>query len=223
MKKKLVIAGAGEFGLIAYEYFTHDSDYEVVGFCVEQAYLKEPQLLGLPVVAMEEVERHFPPDAHDLFVAVTFTQMNRVRTRLYRAAKAKGYTLATYISSKAFVWRNAVIGDNVFIFEMNVIQPFTTIGNNVILWSGNHLGHQSVIHDNCFISSHVVISGYCEVGENTFLGVNTTVSDNVKIARDNFTRPASVIMKNTAENTMYGGNPAEAYKIPTLKFFRIAG
>ena len=43
-KKKLVIVGAGEFAEIAYEYFTYDSDYEVVGFAVEKAYIKEKEL-----------------------------------------------------------------------------------------------------------------------------------------------------------------------------------
>ena len=52
-------------------------------------------------------------------------------------------------------------GDNCFILEDNTVQPFVTIGNNVTLWSGNHIGHDSVIEDDCFISSHVVVSGTC--------------------------------------------------------------
>ena len=221
MKKKLVIVGAGEFALIAYEYFTYDSDYEVVGFAVEQVFLTSPTLMDLPVVAVETIETHFPPTNHAAYVAITFTQLNRARTRLYHTMKNKGYTLANYISSKAFVWRNAVLGGNVFIFEHNVIQPFTRIGNNVVMWSGNHVGHQSVIEDNCFISSHVVISGYCTIGENSFLGVNTTISNNLNIAKDNFTRPATVILKNTEENTIYDGNPSVALKIPTRRFFKL--
>lgn len=220
-KKKLILIGAGEFALIAHEYFTHDSNYQVVGFAVEQAFLDKDSLAGLPVVAFENMESVFDPATHDAFVAVTYTQLNRVRTRLYQAAKAKGYRLATYISSKAFVWRNAVIGENVFIFENNVVQPFVTVGNNVVLWSGNHVGHQTVIHDNCFISSHVVISGYCEIGESSFLGVNTTIADRVKLGRDTFTRPATVLMKNTEDNTMYEGNPAVALKVPPRRFFRL--
>ena len=34
---KLVIVGDGEFGDIAYQYFTYDSPYEVVAFAVERA------------------------------------------------------------------------------------------------------------------------------------------------------------------------------------------
>lgn len=91
--------------------------------------------------------------------------MNRVRTRLYREAKAKEFSIASYVSSKAFVWRNVEIGENCCIFEDNVIQPFVNIGNNVIIWSGNHVGHHSVIKDRCFIASYVVISGFVDAYE----------------------------------------------------------
>ena len=53
------------------------------------------------------------------------------------------------------------MGDNCFIFEDNTVQPFVTLGNNLVLWSGNHIGHHSTLRDHCFISSHVVISGFC--------------------------------------------------------------
>ena len=37
----IVIIGAGETAAIAYKYFTDDSPYEVVGFCVEGDFIKE--------------------------------------------------------------------------------------------------------------------------------------------------------------------------------------
>lgn len=39
-EKKLVIVGSGEFAEIAYEYFTYDSEYEVVGFAVEKEFFQ---------------------------------------------------------------------------------------------------------------------------------------------------------------------------------------
>ncbi len=33
--RKLIIVGAGEFAEIAYEYFSYDSEYDVVAFAVE--------------------------------------------------------------------------------------------------------------------------------------------------------------------------------------------
>ena len=39
-KHKLLIIGDSAFAEIAYEYFTYDSEYQVVAFSVEEAYLK---------------------------------------------------------------------------------------------------------------------------------------------------------------------------------------
>lgn len=184
--KKLVIVGDGEFADIAYEYFTVDSDYEVVGFAVEKEYLKRDSFHDLPVVAFEEIEQHFSKGDVHLYVAITYTRLNQVREKLYNASKAKGYIMANYISSRAFVWRTAKLGDNVFIFEGNVVQHGVTIGNNVVLWSGNHIGHQTVIGDHTYFSSHVVVSGYCKIGQRCFLGVNATFADYITLADDCF-------------------------------------
>jgi len=208
--KKLLIVGAGELAMIAYEYFTYDSNYEVVGFAVEKEYLEANTLYAKPIVAFEDVQEKYPPVDYDVFVAIPASQLNRLRTRLYQEAKAKGYTCATYISSQAFVWRNVTIGENCFIFENNTVQPFVEIGNNVILWSGNHIGHRTVIEDNCFLSSHVVVSGYCRIGASCFLGVNSTFNDHVTVARDCIVASGALVSKSLKEpERIYYGAPAK--------------
>lgn len=206
---KIVIIGDGETAQIAYEYFTYDSQHEVVAFSVEKGYLKKDELFGLPVVPFEKLEQFYAPAQHKVFVAISYTQLNRIRTRLYNEAKRKGFPLASYVSSRAFVWRNVEIGENSFIFENNVLQHRVSIGNNVILWSGNHIGHQTVIKDNCYIASHVVISGYCEIGENCFLGVNSCLGDKIKIAEDCIIGAGAVIVKDTEPGKVYVGNPGK--------------
>ena len=219
--KKVVIIGAGETAAIAYEYFTHDSEYTVAGFSVERAYLDATEFYGLPLVPFEELTDIYPPTEYDAFVAVSSTSMNRVRTKLYRAAKEKGYRCASYVSSRAFVWHNAKIGENCFIFEDNTIQPFVTIGNNVVLWSGNHIGHNTVIRDNCFIASQAVVSGYCNIGENCFLGVNSTIINNINVARDCFIGAGALIQKDTEEGRVYQAIGTEASRVGSLRLFRI--
>ena len=210
MPRPLVLVGAGEFAQIACEYFQHDSDYDVVAFSVERDYLVQPTLAGRPVVAFETLEADYPPADVDVFVAVPSSQLNRLRTRLYREAKRRGYRLATYVSTRAFVWRNAEVGENSFIFEGNVIQPFVRVGSNCILWSGNHVGHRTVVRDNVFIASHAVISGYCEIGESSFVGVNTTFNDHVKVAPDNVIGAGALVTRDTEPGRIYVGSPARA-------------
>ncbi len=219
--KKLVIVGDSAFAEVAYECFTYDSPYEVVGFSVESAYLKRETLFGLPIVPFERLEEFFEPSDVAFYAALVYTKLNRLRTRLYEAAKGKGYQPASYISSRAFVWRNVRLGEHCFIFEGNTLQPFVRVGDNVVLWSGNHIGHHSVIRDHCFISSHVVISGFCDIGRSTFLGVNATLANNVTIGEDNWIGLGVTIVRDTAANTLFSGVQPDPAEIPARRFFRL--
>jgi sugar O-acyltransferase (sialic acid O-acetyltransferase NeuD family) len=221
--KKLMIIGDSAFAEVAYECFTHDSEYEVVGFVVETQYLTKKEMFGLPVLPFEQIEEHFDTSEIEFYAALVYTQLNRLRTRLYQAAKKKGYKPASYISSRAFVWHNAIINEHCFVFEDNTIQPFVQIGSNVVMWSGNHIGHHSVVQDNCFISSHVVISGFCNIGSNCFLGVNATLGNNVVISEDNWIGPSITIVKNTEPNMLYKVEQPEPSKVSARRFFKVTG
>ena len=205
MSKPLIIVGDSAFAEVAFEYFTFDSGYDVVAFAVEAAFLRRDSLFEKPVVALEDVERRFPPEAHSFFAATVYTQSNRLRARLYETMKGKGYAPASYISPRAMVWRNAKIGEHCFIFENNVVQPFAEIGDDVILWSGNHIGHHSSVGSHCFISSHVVISGFVNVGEFTFMGVNATVGNNLNIGRKCTIGAGALILADVPDGRVIAG------------------
>lgn len=219
--KKLVIVGAGETAEIACEYFTVDSEYDVVGFAVDRQFIASESISGLPVIPLDKLESKFPPAEHWAFAAASSTKLNRVRSHLYGEIKNKKYRIASYVSSKAFVWRNAEIGENCFIFEDNTIQPFVKIGNNVVLWSGNHIGHNSTIQDHCFLSSHVVISGFCNIGGSSFLGVNSTVINNISIGQNCFIGAGSLIQKDVPSGSVLQEPGTEISKVSTLRLFKI--
>lgn len=220
-RKKLLIVGASSFAEVACELFDAAGEYEVVGFAVHAAFRNKDELLGRPVHAIETITASCPPADCEAFVALTYGELNRVRTRLCQEMKAKGYALAQYISPAAFVWRNVKIGENSFVFENNVIQPFCHVGANVILWSGNHIGHHSTIQDNVFIASHVVISGHVTVGRNSFLGVNATVADTVTVAEDSWIGPNALITKDTEAGGMYRAESTAKANVGSLRFFRV--
>lgn len=221
MSENLVLVGDAPLAQIAYEYFTHDSEYDVVGFTVEKEYLTDDTLSSLPVVPFELVEAEFPPENHSAFVAIAYNTMNRVRARLYRETKEKGYDLATYVSSAAFVWDNVEIGENCFIFEDNTIQPWVEIGDDVVLWSGNHVGHHSSIGDHTFVASHAVISGFVDIGEYCFVGVNATFANNISVADNCLVGAAATILDDTEENTVYGATPTEPTDYSAFDYFGV--
>jgi sugar O-acyltransferase (sialic acid O-acetyltransferase NeuD family) len=219
--EKLLIVGDSAFAEIAFEYFTHDSPYEVVGFTVEEAYLQRRNLCGLPVVPFETCEQEFRPSDHSVFVAATYTQLNRLRRRLADSAQARGFQLASYVSSQAFVWPNVTFGEHCFVFEDNSVQPYVRIGRNVVLWSGNHIGHHSSVGDDTFVSSHVVISGFCDIGSRCFLGVNATVANNITIGDDAWLGPATNIVEDVAAGSFVKPVASDVGSRSTLEFFGV--
>lgn len=202
MGSKIVIFGTGSFAQVVQFYLTHDSEHEVVAFTVNESHITDKELMGLPVVPFESLQGDYPPDAFKMFVAVGYKNVNQVRASIYGQAKQKGYELITYVSSKCTYWGES-IGDNCFIFEDNTIQPFVRIGSDVVMWSGNHIGHHSSIGDHCFITSHVVISGHVDVGSHCFVGVNSTTRDAISIGNSCVIGAGSLIMKSTKDKEVY--------------------
>ena len=207
---KVIIFGVQDFAQLAKFYLQHDSEHEVVAFSVHERYLAEEKTFeGLPVVAFEDVEKIYPPAAFKFFAPMSPSRMNKLRESVYNQAKQKGYEMISYVSSKATVFPSAVIGDNCFILEDNTIQPFTSIGNNVVLWSGNHIGHHGVIKDHVSFTSHVVLSGHCLVESFSFFGVNATIRDGIHIAEGSFIAMSAAVTKDTEPWGVYKGNPAQ--------------
>jgi sugar O-acyltransferase (sialic acid O-acetyltransferase NeuD family) len=200
---RLVLFGAGDIARLAHYYFTRDSDHEVVAFAVDGEYRQSDQFLGLPLVDFAKVPSVYPPDRFDMFVALSYTRMNQARAAKYEQALGLGYRLVSYVSSRCTFLTDQPIGDNCFILEDNTIQPMARIGNDVTLWSGNHIGHDSVIEDHCFIASHVVISGYVRVRSYCFIGVNVTLRNSITIAPRTLIGGGAVIMGDTVEGGVY--------------------
>lgn len=219
--KPVVIFGMGDIGELAHFYFTHDTPLNVAAFTVDSEYLKEGVFCGLPAIAYEEVEKTYPPENFDMFIALSYSGINRIRAEKFAAAKAKGYGLVSYISSKASVFPGLVTGENCFILEDNTLQPFVRIGNNVTLWSGNHIGHHSIIEDNCFITSQVVISGGVKVCENCFIGVNATIRNHVIIAKSCVIGAGALILRDTREHGVYTAHEAELSSVPSNRLKKI--
>ena len=209
---RLVIFGAGDIARLAHYYFTHDSKHEVAAFTVDQKYIKDESFLKLPLVAFEDVAKRYPPKEYKMFVAMSYAKMNKLRAEKYYQAKQLGYELVSYISSKCSFLTEHPVGENCAILEDNTIQPFVRIGNNVTLWSGNHIGHDATIDDHCFLASHIVVSGHVHIHPYCFIGVNATLRNSIEIAPETLIGAGAIIMKNTEPKGVYLPQRAELFK-----------
>ncbi|MDP9225258.1 MAG: acetyltransferase [Actinomycetota bacterium] len=219
--RELVVVGDSLFAEIAHEYFEHDSPHQVVAFSVEREHRNRNRFRGLPVVPFEDLASELDPSRHSVFVALTYGQLNRVRTRLLDEASAKGFHPASYVSSRASVWPNVRLGEHCVIFEDNTLQPFVSVGRNCVLWSGNHIGHHSSIEDNVFIASHAVISGSVRIGDNCFIGVNATIVDDVTVGADSWIGPSVIVTRDVEGNSIWRAVRSERRSVSSREAFKV--
>ena len=213
MTKKLVIFGSGEMAELSKYYFDTDSPYEVVAFTKDSDFITEEYCLGLPVVPFETIQDHYPPEEYALFIALGYSKLNQVRKEKYELGLKNGYSMASYVSTKATVLSDRGIGKNCFILENNTIQPFVKIGDNVTLWSGNHVGHHSVVGNHTFCASHVVISGGVEIGEQCFIGVNATLRDRIKIGSKSVIGAGALILHSVEPDSLFIGSKTKKSQV----------
>lgn len=215
MSKRVVIFGVGQLAELAHFYFTHDSNFEVCGFTLDKDLINTDDFIGLPIVDYENVCNIFPPTEYQMFIAIGYSNLNKNRREKYEDAKQKGYTLASYVSSKSTSWPGLQVGENTFIMEDNTIMPFCKIGNNVLVWVNSILAHHMIIKDHVTITSHCAIGGNVVIDEMAFIGLNSSIKDNVKIGKGAVIGTAANVVKDVENYTLMIGNPAKPINVDT--------
>ena len=218
---KIVIFGIGRGANVATRYFRDDSPHEIVAYTVDDAYADRKEFMGRPVIPFSQVEKEIPPAESQMFVLLGFQRMNALRAEKFVQAKGKGYSLASYISSRIAGCEKPKSGENCFILEGNVFNYDVTIGDDVVMWSGNHVGDLSIIEDHVFVSSHVVLSGEVTIGANSFLGVNATISNYVHVGAGCYIGANTLIAQDTPPGSVYVTKGTPKLEIDSLRFLQV--
>jgi sugar O-acyltransferase (sialic acid O-acetyltransferase NeuD family) len=214
--KPVVIFGTRGLAETAYFYLKLVGDHAIAGFTADQAYVDRDNFKGLPVVPWERLETRFPPQDYVLFIPIGYKKLNSIRRARYEDGKARGYQFISFIHPKACYY-NTPVGENCFILENTVIQPFTTIGDNVILWSGSHIGHHTVIRSHVFFGPYVVVSGQCDIGEQCFVGVGATVRDNITIGRECVISAGAIVSEKLRDRTVLAAAKSVVSLVPSSR------
>ena len=219
---RIVIFGIGRGANVATRYLRDDSPHEIVAYTVDDEYADRKEFMGRPVIPFSRIEKEIPPAESQMFVPLGFQRMNALRAEKFAEAKKKGYSLASYVSSRIMAWEMPKIGENCFILEGNVFNYDVTIGDNVVLWSANHIGDLSIIEDHAWLSSHVVLSGEVTIGAHAFLGVNATVSNYVRVGPRSYIGANTLIAQDTPADSVYmtKGTPKLEH-IDSLRFLQV--
>ena len=220
--KQIVLFGTGKIAEVLLYFFRHHSDLEVVACTVDRDYLPVGNWQGLPTVPFEDVEQSYPPDRYSMFVCLGYQEMNALRARKVAEAKAKGYSLVSYIHPQAGLPQDCVYGENCFIMNHVMIHPCVRLGDNVFVWSGAMIGHHSVIGDHCWITSCANISGVVTVGRRCFFAVNASVGHSVSIGDECFIGSNALVTKSAEDNQVFVTQSTKPFRLNTREFLRMS-
>jgi sugar O-acyltransferase (sialic acid O-acetyltransferase NeuD family) len=218
---KIVIFGAGKIADEAFTYLTNDSAHEVVAFTADGEFVSGNARLGLPLIPFEEIVDDYPPSDFAMFVAVGYQDLNRLRARKCEEARGKGYELVSYVSSRASNIGGVEVGENCFVLEFAVIQPWSRVGSNVFVWSGNLIGHHASVGDNCYIAGNAVISGSTVIEPYCFIGVGASIGHEITVGTESFIGAGSLITKDVAPGSVYITPDTGKFRLDSRAFLQL--
>lgn len=218
---RVVIFGEGKISDVVYWQLKNDSDHEIVSFTADGEYISSGRKFDLPVVPFEDILSKYPPDDFEMFIALGYQDLNNLRAEKYQLAKKLGYRLISCVSSGVSNFGEIEYGDNCLILENTALNPMSSIGSNVFIWNGNHIGHHSRIGDHCYISGQVVISGNTTIGNNCFIGVNSTIGHEITIGERNLIGAGSLITKKTEPNSVFIAAETAKFRLDVDSFLKL--
>lgn len=222
MSKPIVLFGTGKIAEVVHHFMVHEAGITVAAFTVDAAFIGDGTKEGLPVVDFASVEKQFPPDKFDLFVALGYHDMNALRAKKIAEAKAKGYALPSFIHPQSGLPKGTPIGENCFIMRDVHIHPKVTIGNDVFVWSGAIIGHHCTLGDHLWFTSGANVAGACTIGDNCFFAINSTVSHGVRIGRRCFIGANALVTKDMTDEQVVIAQSDKPIRLNTDQFLRMS-
>jgi sugar O-acyltransferase (sialic acid O-acetyltransferase NeuD family) len=210
--KKIIIIGNEIGAKTLYGYLNNDDRYQVVAFSVDKEYITEKQLYGLPVIPIGDLISNYSTTIFSIVLGLGYKNLNRNREQMFVKIKEMGYAIETYIHPTAVILNDNNIGEGSMIFAGSVVEPFTKIGKNTLVWANCVIAHNAEVGDNCWIASQTIISGEARVCKNVFLGINCTICNNVTIADNNIIGASTLISKCTQPNEVYLSRMGEKHR-----------
>lgn len=203
--KPVVIFGTGKAAQVASFYLERFSDYEIVGYTVDDAYVDADVFNDKPVVPWSRLEQHFAPGACKLLGPISAARLNTIRRDRFREGKERGYEFATFVHPQSQNYASTV-GENCFIFESCTIQPYVHIGDNVIVWSKTMIGHHAQIGADCFLSSQVGIGASSRLGAESYVGGFCATVPGIDVGARSVLLNGAIVSRDGRDDSVYIGD-----------------
>ncbi|WP_020526899.1 acetyltransferase [Flexithrix dorotheae] len=210
MKKLIIMGGMGNGSVVAStveDINMVNKEWEILGFLndFETEPINSYPILGK--ITKEEVEKFISdPDVY-FFYALISVKLNHKFLSKLLDLEIPDEKFATVIHPTAVVSKSARIGHGV------CIQPFVSVGPNVVI--NNHIqifgqsliGHNAILKNYSYVANNACIGASLVLDEGAYLGTNCTTIENIRIGKWAVVGMGSVIIKSVEDYAKVVGNP----------------
>lgn len=189
MKLKLILIGGGGHCAACVDVIELANEYEIAGFIDKDPNSK---LFGYPLLGDDESLPRLRREFDYALITIGQIKSPANRMRLFAQTKSLGYTLPSIVSPRAYVSRNATIGEGTMIMHDALINARGNIGCNCIINSKALVEHDAVIEDNCHIATGAIVNGGVLVRRGTFIGSNAVTKEAVQTKENDFIKAGSL-------------------------------
>src|ERR1700681_78292 len=211
MREKLEIWGAGSTAMIVADIIRLRDQYEIAGF-LDNVNLERAQtrFCGASILGGEEqLDSLLQQGVNHVICAITSC---RVRLQLAKLARAKGFQLATAIHPQTIIASDVAIGAGTIVFAGAVVNPGSSLGDNVVIATCASVDHENTIADGAWINAGVHLGGRVIVEQAATVEIGAIVAGRLRIGADSVVRAGSLVLHDIPSGVLAYGRPAKVIR-----------
>lgn len=208
--KNLIIIGARGWGrevLWAAQSYVDKGLIAIKGFLDDNTHAFDGLVGEFPPILSSVEDYEVQPD--DLFFCALGDPV--MRQKYSRMIEDKGGEFGTYISPKASVSPNAVIGAGSYIDEYVCVSDNVTVGKHAIVQRMATIGHDTRIDDYVTLGAYTFVGGASSIGTCSVVNPHSTVLRQKSVGTHAVVGAGSVVIRRVKDGEHVFGNPARVF------------
>ena len=203
--KPLFLIGVGGHCRSCIDVIEAEGKYKIAGI-IEQTGGNSESILEYQILGNDNDLSELVKEYSTALITVGQIKNPDLRVRLFQQLQGLGFELATIISPRAYVSKNASLGDGTIVMHDALINTGAKIGNNCILNTKSLVEHDAIVEDHCHISTSSVINGGTIIREKTFIGSNTITKEYITVGKTSVIGGGLRVVSDVQENTLMKNN-----------------
>lgn len=178
--KNLYLVGGGGHCVSCIDVIRATGEFKIKG--IFDAPEKVAQcVLGVTILGSDQDISRYVSEENYFLITVGQIKTPDIRIRIFEKLKDLGAPIATVVSPRAYVSRDATLGPGTIVMHDALVNANVRVGANCIINTKALVEHDVQIQDHCHISTAAIVNGTCHVGLGSFVGSNATLKESLQV------------------------------------------